>query len=308
MNTNKNGCLLQSRKSVFGEKVFLCLQGYKHLMVSSERIIQYGFRWPEDVIAVPEIVLKNYLNAGHVPAIWNGPIDFQKVSDSVTMREAMASGLTGAGIEIGAGASPFPIPLSCKVCYGDRLSYNDLVKEIYPGQSVSDLVVPDLQTDFDKLSGIADESMDFIIGCHVIEHTKNPIGSIILAHKKLKAGGKLLLCIPDKERTFDRKRPITSLEHLVEDFKDPDRERDLEHYKEFYRLSFPIDDTIKYNLEVCKRFKEEYAIHYHVWDHSSFRKMLEWINNNIQQWSGIWSHPSIGDTQDNIEFYAVLTK
>lgn len=195
--------LLQSRGSVFGENVFLCTRGTRHSVRSAERIRELGFKWPDDVIQVEESVLKAFRPGGIAPAMWSEDTDPSKISSSIDMREYFASGISGLGIEVGAGASPFPIPLDCRVLYGDLFSYGKLIASLYPGQSSYELVIPDLITNFDNFDGVADNSLDFIIGCHVIEHTRNPIGSIISAHKKLKKGGKLLLVIPDMERTFD---------------------------------------------------------------------------------------------------------
>ena len=301
------GTLLQARGSIFGEQVFFCLRGRRHSVLSAARLEELGFRWPADVVAVPERVLASFAAAGHLPGLWHGSVDTSRISDSTTMREAMAAGLAGGGLEVGAGASPFPVPLACRVLYGDRLPHADLLAELYPGQRACDLVIPDILTDFDELDGVADGSQDFLIACHVIEHTRNPIGSIAAAHRKLRPGGTLLLVIPDKQRTFDRHRPLTPLSHLIEDHLRPDRQRDYAHYEEFYRLSFPMQEPA-YSQEVRHRFETRHAIHYHVWDHDAFRLMLDWLQDTVVGWSEIWTHPAVGNAQENIELYAVLTK
>lgn len=303
----REGVVLQSRGSVFGEQVYLCVRGRRHPIVSATRLNELGFRWPIDVQPVSEKMLASYAPAGGVPKPWWNAIDTAAIGDAMAVREAVACGLSGFGLEIGAGASPFPVSPLCRVLYGDRLPYEKLVAAPYPGQRPCDIVIPDVLTDFDTLENIADGSLDFLVACHVIEHTRNPIGSIAAAWRKLKPGGRLVLVVPDKERTFDRARPVTTLEHLVEDHRDPRRDRDLAHYEEFYRLAQPVSqnhlaDTIR------QKFAECYAIHYHVWTHDSFAQMLTHVVCEVCPWSHVWTHPAVAERPQCIEFYAVLVK
>jgi len=293
--------ILQARDSVFGDQVFLCTRGRRHLLLSASRLEELGFRWPDDLEQTSERMLRSFRPGGPVPS----PAPAWPPADSMAMREWLAADLAGTGLEIGAGASPFPVPLHCRVLYGDRLSYEQLTAEPYPGQRICDLVMPEVLTEFDEIRGVADESLDFLIACHVIEHTRNPIGSIAAAWRVLRPGGRLLLVIPDKEKTFDRERPVTTIDHLLEDFHAPDRQRDLDHYREFYRLALPVPEAALEET-VQRNFLEEYAIHYHVWTHESFAAMLAALPAAAGDWQSVWTHPGVGDGSN--EFYARLVK
>ena len=177
----RDGVVLQSRGSVFGEQAYLCARGRRHPIASAARLEELGFRWPADVQPVPEKLLASYALGGGVPTPWRAAIDTATLGDAMAVREALACGLSGFGLEIGAGASPFPVPPRCRVIYGDRLTYEQLVAEPYPGQRLCDIVIPDVLTDFDTIENVADGSLDFLVACHVIEHTRNPIGSIAAA-------------------------------------------------------------------------------------------------------------------------------
>ena len=303
----RDGVVLQSRGSVFGEQAYLCARGRRHPIASAARLEELGFRWPADVQPVPEKLLASYAPGGGVPTPWRAAIDTATLGDAMAVREALACGLSGFGLEIGAGASPFPVPPRCRVIYGDRLTYEQLVAEPYPGQRLCDIVIPDVLTDFDTIENVADGSLDFLVACHVIEHTRNPIGSIAAAWRKLKPGGRLVLVVPDKERTFDRDRPTTTLEHLVEDHRSPDRANDYAHYEEFYALAQPIPEFAR-AAEVARHFAEGYAIHYHAWTHDTFAAMLDYVDREICGWSHVWTHPAVADESRCIEFYAVLVK
>lgn len=299
--------LVQARGGEFGEKVYVCANGQRHYVPSIDRLEHYGLRWPQDLVHVPDSVMASFAIGGWLPA----PFDTTKppvgITSSLTMREYMAAGLRGIGLEVGAGASPFPVPLHCRVLFGDRIPHEQLVAELYPGQREFELVRPDVLTDFDDFDGIADESLDFIVGCHVIEHVFDPIGTLVNAHRKLRPGGHLLLVVPDMARTFDRNRPLTTLEHLRLDHQSPDAERDRGHYDEFYRLAFTTPDAER-PAKVAQEFARRGDLHVHVWNYESFGELVDYVDRDLVRWSAKWSHRTLGDLQHDIEFYYRLTK
>lgn len=185
--------LVQARGGKFGEKVYLCANGVRHYVPSVDRLPYYGLSWPEDLIPVPEAVIASFAIGGWLPSHFDKDVNPKSISSSLMMREYMAAECSGTGLEVGAGASPFPVPINCRVMFGDRIPYDQLVAELYPGQIAEELVRPDLLTDFDDFEGVSDESLDFIIGCHVIEHVLDPIGTILNGYKKLKPGGSCYL-------------------------------------------------------------------------------------------------------------------
>lgn len=185
--------LVQARGGKFGEKVYLCANGIRRYVPSVDRLSNYGLRWPEDLIPVPDTVIASFAIGGWLPSHFDKDVKPTSIRSSLTMREYMAAGCNGIGLEVGAGASPFPVPLNCRVIFGDRIPHDQLVAELYPGQVAEELVRPDLLTDFDDFESIADESLDFIIGCHVIEHVLDPIGTILNGYRKLKPGGSCYL-------------------------------------------------------------------------------------------------------------------
>ena len=303
----REAVILQARGSVFGEQAFLCARGRRHPIGSAARLEEYGFQWPGDVQQVSERLLAGFAPAGGLPMPRRDDFDATLLGDAMAVREAIACALDGFGLEIGAGASPFPVPPRCRVVFGDRLTYDQLLGERYPGQRAVDLVIPDILTDFDSIENVADGSLDFLVACHVIEHTRDPIGSIVSAWRKLKPGGRLVLVVPDKERTFDRHRPVTPLEHLLEDHRNPDRGRDYAHYEEFYTLAQPVMNEDR-RARIDRKFAECYAIHYHAWTHDAFAALLDHVDREICPWTDIWTHPAVADESRCIEFYAVLVK
>jgi SAM-dependent methyltransferase len=162
------------------------------------------------------------------------------------MRHYICKDLRGEGVEFGAGASPMAVPLDTVIRYADRFHKKDFVENSSAARAdrTADFMHIDIVDNFESMSAI--DKVDFIIGSHVIEHVSDPIGVLFNAALHLRTGGKLVLVVPDKERTFDRSRPLTSLTHLMFDHFQPSRGRDLEHYLEMeiyvlHNLFNPLD-------------------------------------------------------------------
>ncbi len=288
--------------------VFYVRNGYRHYVPDINWINDHNYTWPDDIQIVSDETLLKLLPARPAPhfcpfADWQNP----PKNSSMRMREIAASRLFGKGIEVGAAASPFPIPLHCSVEYADICPQTTIKDRLYPGQDSHNLIEPTLITDLEKLEGIEDNSLDFIVACHVIEHVSNVLLALENAYNKLRVGGSLVLVIPDKERTFDKTRELTTLEHLILDYQNPSSKRDREHYVEFYKLAFPTEPD-KLDEKVDKMFSEKGDIHYHTFIYDSFSLMIDYVCKNIKPWSSVWSQPTLSNSTEDIEFYFVLTK
>jgi len=60
----------------------------------------------------------------------------------------------------------------------------------------------------------ADKSYDFVLASHVIEHIPDPIAALLEWDRV--ARRYLFLVVPHRDRTFDRDRPLTPLDELIE--------------------------------------------------------------------------------------------
>ena len=184
--------------------------------------------------------------------------------------------LRGEGIEVGALHEPLPVRSGIKVRYVDRMSVKDL-REHYPELNGLDLVEPDILDDGETLSKVQNLSQDFIIANHFIEHTEDPIGTIERHLSKLRVGGVLYLTVPNKLVTFDQERPITSIEHVLLDYKHgPGRER-REHYAEWVHFVGGIRDEKEAQPHIDGQMQRGYSIHFHVWDFNAFLALLDYM-------------------------------
>ena len=63
---------------------------------------------------------------------------------------------------------------------------------------------------------LEDNSVDFVVSSHVIEHFPDPIKALREWYRVVKPGGYLYIIAPHKERTFDKERPRSTLAELIE--------------------------------------------------------------------------------------------
>lgn len=221
--------------------------------------------------------------------------------------------LQGEGLEIGPLHQPLAMPAHAHARYVDRMTVADLRRE-YPELVDWDLTEVDVVDDGELLSTIADESQDFIVANHFLEHTENPIGTIENHLGKLKPGGVLFYAVPDKRFTFDFRRPVTPFEHMLADYEEgPERSR-AEHYEEWCRLvideeseSVGTEQQAASPEWVERRARElesaKYSIHMHVWTQAEFLDLIFGIRKRFGDGFDLEAAARVG-----IEFIVVLRK
>jgi SAM-dependent methyltransferase len=67
---------------------------------------------------------------------------------------------------------------------------------------------------------LPDQSQDYVISSHVVEHLPNLIGGFVEANRLLRPGGIFFIIFPKRDALpSDVGRPITPLSHFIEDFE-----------------------------------------------------------------------------------------
>lgn len=118
----------------------------------------------------------------------------------------------GNGIEIGASHKNRFEGINAKnVDLGDK-SW-EFYKEAQIKES-GDYARIDINANGDNIP-IEDESQDFVINSHVIEHFENPIKALIEWNRVCKKDGIIFIIAPHKERTFDKDNPRAKLVDMV---------------------------------------------------------------------------------------------
>ncbi|MBV1916148.1 MAG: class I SAM-dependent methyltransferase [Pseudomonadales bacterium] len=136
-----------------------------------------------------------------------------------------------------------------------------------------------------NLEMIEDSSYDFILSSHCIEHIANPIKALEEWIRVLKQDGLLVLVVPHKEGTFDHQRPVTSFEHLIQDFENQIDESDLTHVEEILKLHDLAKDPGAGDFVAFeKRSKcnrENRCLHHHVFDTKQAVEMVNYVGLEI---------------------------
>lgn len=120
-----------------------------------------------------------------------------------------------------------------------------------------------------NLAGVPAGSYDFVLSSHVLEHSANPLQALAEWCRVLRVGGVLVLVVPHKDGTFDHRRPVTSLAHLMEDFRARRGEDDLTHLEEVLTLHDVARDPGVHAVTLAERMSRNHefrSMHHHVFD------------------------------------------
>lgn len=135
------------------------------------------------------------------------------------------------------------------------------------------------------MSFAENESYDFVISSHTIEHMANPLKALYEWKRVLKRGGTLLLCAPDRDKTFDHRRRTTTLSHLIDDFRKNVGEHDLSHLPEILELhDLSMDPQAGTKEEFTKRSERNFenrCLHHHVFTLESLINAVEYAGFNV---------------------------
>lgn len=146
--------------------------------------------------------------------------------------------------------------------------------------------------DAGDLHEIADSSYDAVLSSHVVEHLANPLRALAEWRRVVRLGGHLLMVAPHKEGTFDHRRPLTPLAHLVQDEHRGTGEDDLTHLEETLALhDFARDVTDPATHAAwCRDNLTHRAIHHHTFTTPSLLAMLDHAGLELLAAEARWPH------------------
>ena len=232
-------------------------------------------------------------------------------------RSVLARHLLGSGIEIGPGHVPLVLPRpGINVQYLDRWEPEENA-ELFPELEEASFSKPDIIADLNKeaLQAVRSESSDFVVASHIFEHLANPLRVLSDIYRVLKAGGALLILLPDRRRTFDQGRDPTSLEHIIHDFEAGTIKVDDEHLLEFISHASSDPETLAAIQENSPRrqaifeLQRRRSIHVHCWTLDEFVPLIVF---SIERLSNLWQFVEGLTTEQqgpgSIEFGLLLQK
>lgn len=126
-----------------------------------------------------------------------------------------------------------------------------------------------------ELRAIEDNTYDFLLASHVIEHLANPIKAVKEWSRIVKPGGSLLIIAPDPEKTFDHRRSLTPFAHIKADYESDMKEDDTTHLNEILRLHDLKRDYLAGSFENfrqrCLNNLTYRGMHHHLFSEKLFR-------------------------------------
>jgi ubiquinone/menaquinone biosynthesis C-methylase UbiE len=186
----------------------------------------------------------------------------------------------GEGIEVGALHTPLAIFNKAKVIYVDRLDNKGLLKH-YPELNHSKFVKVGLVDDGERLAKVKQESQNFIIANHFIEHCENPIKTLTNHLRVLRKGGIIYWAIPDKRYTFDSVRKTTTTAHVIEDYRRGTLYSRRDHYDEWAKVILRLEGAAA-KEKSTQLMKELYSIHFHTYTKETFEKLLYYAKKELK--------------------------
>jgi predicted SAM-dependent methyltransferase len=145
-----------------------------------------------------------------------------------------------------------------------------------------------------ELKNFSPESYDFLLSCHSLEHIANPIKALKSWVRLLKKGGWLILVLPNKENTFDIKRPYTTFSHLVDDFNNNVDEHDTTHFEEIISNYVHEGGEVDSQEAITKRLDDNFrnrCAHHHVFNFETIRQLLAYCGlSTVYQQKGTPFH------------------
>jgi len=275
------------------------------------------FRTPQDVEAVHGRAAPAPVSQDDVASLPVGPPMPLVAAESLDallsssesqqhIREASCRGMSGNGYEIGAGYRPTVVPADCHVTYVDKFTFDEAKDGSFASvrnkRDSVDFVDVTYFEAMGELTSIPLSSADFFIACHVIEHVPDVIKAITAVCQRLKPGKPFFMVIPHRDHTFDKDRPVTTLQHFVADSLLPDPPM-LDHYLEYARFAKAREDWVEHGQALHARGAD---FHAHTFTPDSMRDLLTHLQRN-----GLFSHFDIHVPRHVgplMEFYATLIR
>lgn len=222
-------------------------------------------------------------------------------------RRRLARWLSGQGIEIGALHQPLQLPPDVHVTYVDHLPLEKL-REHYPELADWDLVPVDVIGTAEDLSEFADESLDFVIANHLFEHLEYPVKALVEFQRVLRPGGVAYLALPDKRRSFDKKRELTTVNHVIEEERNGQAEQNRRaHYLDWAENVDEKDPGAAAEAHADELMAIPYSIHFHVWRPDTFLDLLAAVRREFPVTLQPIQFAAL-ESPDDAEFVILLAK
>lgn len=139
--------------------------------------------------------------------------------------------------------------------------------------------------DASSLPEITNDSYDFVLSSHNLEHLANPVRALKEWQRVTRTGGGLILVLPNYAKTFDHRRVPTSVSHMIDDFDRNTQENDLTHLPEILRSHDLTMDPLAGTMEEFRQRSlnnfTNRCLHHHVFDENNSQALLTEIGMDV---------------------------
>jgi ubiquinone/menaquinone biosynthesis C-methylase UbiE len=191
--------------------------------------------------------------------------------------------ISGKGIEIGAQGNPLQVDIgTAVVTYIDRLS-PEQNKNLH-NLKAQELIPVDVFTEADDLRMFSNESVDFVIANHLLEHIPDPISAIKEWLRIIKDKGTLFLSVPNYCcNEYDFQRRPEKLSHIIDDFENKTKDKKEEHWKDFVEI---VDGIMPNSPEFKDVLHKQYRAidnrsHMHVYNKELINEIIDYVRTNL---------------------------
>ena len=151
-----------------------------------------------------------------------------------------------------------------------------------------------LVLDSHEYGALPDDHYDVLLASHVIEHLANPIKILQQWRRVMRRGGVAVIIAPARRGTYDRKRAITTLDHLLQDYRGDVDETDSTHQDEVIALhDLSMDSTVNSLDAHIARTRANYEnriMHHHVFDERLLVETARAAGFQVQESAFIWPY------------------
>lgn len=182
--------------------------------------------------------------------------------------------LKGTGVEIGAFKTPID---------GIKPIYVDKFHEFAGERCLADFYGEACSLPFHN------NSLDYVASSHVLEHVSNPIKAICEWYRVLRPGGIMYVVVPDRRFTWDHRRELTPVAHMLDDYARNTTDCDATHIDDFvenvdwatYSPATPSEQVPAEKQKLKQIYHETVAdgriinIHFHVFEPSNVVELFK---------------------------------